>query len=194
MYIPFLAVPIIIKFISASRRDNIYMQLTNTTLEKRNANRFSLVAVPLVLLIMSFPTFLVNHSDIDTISVYEYEQSAGEFVSGYYDEEELLFISDIITVYSFVYYIPDAEMSHPAQSWELENEDDLWLSFQKQIDKFESYPGTAILAVTERFSQPYRSIFGLENTSPQWIEFLDELSTSDTIYNNGHIQIYINQS
>jgi hypothetical protein len=145
------------------------------------------------LLITAFPTFIVNHSDIETQSVYEYELSAGEFVAENYDDEGLLFISDILTVYSFMYYIPDAEMSHPAQSWDIKDEEDFWLSCQRQIDRFESYPGTAILAVTERFLQPYHSIYAMDDTSLQWIEFLDELSANDMIYNNGHIQIYINR-
>ncbi len=195
MYIPFLAAPIIIKFISVTRQEKIYMQLMNTPLiqNERKANKYSLVAVPLLLLILSFPTFLVNHSDIDTQSVYEYELFAGEFVSGYYDEKELLFISDIITVYSFVYFIPDAELSHPAQSWDLASEEDLWLSVQKQIGRFESSSKTALFAVAERFAQPYSSTFPIEATDSQWIEYLGQLSLHNMIYNNGHTQIYINQ-
>ena len=193
MYIPFLAAPIIIKFISQCRQDKIYMRLTNTALIQRNANIFSLAAVPLVLLVMAFPTFLVNHSSINTQSVYEYELSSGEFVRNNCDEDELLFISDIITVYSFVYYIPDAELSHPAQSWDISTEEELWQSFYKRIERFESSSKTAIFAITERFLQPYHSMYAISESDPEWFEFIDEFSPYDLIYNNGHTQIYINQ-
>ncbi|MDD4924679.1 MAG: hypothetical protein PHF74_07625 [Dehalococcoidales bacterium] len=193
MYVPFLAVPIIIKFISASRRDKIYMQLTNTVLTERKANNFSLVLVPLVLLILSFPTFLVNHSDINTQSVYEYELSAGEYLEEYYDDESLLLVSDVITDYTYVYFIPEAELSAPPHLWAIADEEDLWLSFQKQIEKFESFPKTAVFAITERYSQPYRSRYPLNESDPRWIEFIDKLLPYDMIYNDGHTRIYLNQ-
>jgi hypothetical protein len=192
-YIPFLAIPIIIKFISQSRWDKIYMRVTDRTLTQRNANNFSMVAVPLVLLIMAFPTFLTNHSSIITQSVYEYELSAGEFVSGYYDDKELLFISDVVTVYSFVYYIPDAELSHPAQSWDITSEEELWQSFNKRIERFETYSGTAMFAISERYFQPYRTKFSVSESEPEWIEFIENFSPYNLVYDNGHMQIYINQ-
>jgi len=195
MYVPFLAVPIIIKFISGRRQEKPDYGFINNSLfqNQRAVNKFSMITVPLLLLILSFPTFLVNHSDINTISVYEYELSSGEFTRCYFDDDDLLFISDVITVYSFSYYIPDAEMSHPIQVWDIADEEELWAAFQRRIERFNTYKETAVFAVTERFSQPYVSAYSIDETESEWIAFISQLMPYNMIYNNGHTNIYINQ-
>ena len=196
MYVPFLAAPLIIKFVSGIEKNKRELQFMDTPLSQNpvGAKKFSLIAIPLLLLVLSFPTFLVNHSSIYTQSVYEYELSSGEFVRDYFEQDDLLFISDVITVYSFAYYIPDAELSHPAQIWDISDEEDLWLSFQKRIDRFYSYRETAVYAVSERFSQPYRPTYDIDKTSPKWAAFISQLAPSDMVYDNGHTQIFVNKS
>jgi hypothetical protein len=195
MYVPFLAVPIIIKFILGIRQDKRDVQFVDIPLSQNQigANKLSLITVPLLLLVMSFPTFLVNHSSINTQSVYEYELSSGEFVGDYFEQDRLLFISDVVTVYSFIYYIPDAELSHPAQVWDITDEEELWLSFQQRIERFYTYKEPAVFAITERFFQPYVSAYSINETDPEWIAFISQLMPYNMIYNNGHTNIYINQ-
>jgi len=195
MYVPFLAVPIIIKFVSGIEKNKRDLQFftTHPSQNPVGANKFSLVAVPLLLLVLSFPTFLVNHSSINTQSVYEYELSSGEFVRNCFKQDDLLFISDVVTVYSFMYYIPDAELSHPPQIWDIQDEEELWLSFHKKVDTFNNYRKTALFAVAERFDQPYRSTYDIDTTGTKWTEFISQFEQSDMIYNNGHTAIYINQ-
>jgi len=194
MYVPFLAVPIIIKFVSGIRQNKRDLQFIDTPLSTNlvGANKFSLIAVPILLLILSFPTFLVNHSDVNTLSLYEYELSSGEFVRDYFEEDGLLFISDVVTVYSFMYYIPDAELSPPPQIWDIQDEEGLWLSFQKRIDRFYAYRGTAVFAITERFLQPYNSSIAISESDPEWEAFIGELTPHNMIYNNRHTIIYVN--
>ncbi len=196
MYVPFLAVPIIIKFISSTKQGKRELQFINRALSQnqRGTNKFAPVAVSILLLIMSFPTFLVNHSDINTLSVYEYELSSGEYLEKYYDDESLLLVSDVITDYTYVYFIPEAELSAPPHSWAIADEEELWLSFQKQVEKFESFLKTAVFVITERYSQPYSSKFSINESDTGWIEFINKLMPYDMIYNNGYTQIYLNQT
>jgi len=195
MYIPFLAVPIIITFISGIRQNKRDLQFIDIPISKNpvGVNKFSLIAVFLLILIMSFPTFLVNHSDINTQSVYEYELSNGKYLEQYYDDKTLSFISDIITTSTFAYYIPDAKLSPPPQLWDLFDEEDLWLSFKKRVEEFEDYRGAVIFTVTERFLQPYNSSFAISESDPEWKEFIGALTPHDMIYNNRHTIIYLNQ-
>ena len=195
MYVPFLAVPIIIKFISGIKQNKRDLQFMENPLHQNQtaANKFSLIVVPLLLLALSFPTFLVNHSSINTLTVYEYELSSGDFVRDYFEQDGLLFISDGGTVYSFMYYIPDAELSPPPQIWEVSDEEDLWLSFQRKADVFNNYPKTAVFALAERFDQPYRSTYDIDKTGTKWKEFISQLVPNNIVYDNGHTEIYINQ-
>ena len=127
------------------------------------------------------------------MSVYKYEHSAGEFVEAFYEAESLRFISDIITVYTNAYYVPDANFSHPPQPWDIAGEEELWLEMNRLVDKFTDSTGTTIFILTERFGQPYRSILVIDRASLEWIEFMSRISNRDMIYNNNHAQIYINE-
>jgi hypothetical protein len=195
MYVPFLAAPLIIKFVSGIEKNKRELQFIDTPLSQNpvGANKFSLIAIPLLLLVLSFPTFLVNHSGINTQSVYEYELSSGEFVRDYFEQDGLLFISDVVTVYSFMYYTPDAELSPPPQLWDISNEEELWLSFQRKADTFINYRKTSVFAVSERFDQPYRSTYDIDKTGTKWAAFISQLAPSDMVYDNGHTQIFVNK-
>ncbi len=194
MYVPFLAVPIIIKFVSSTRQDKSDLQLMNTPMfqNQRGINKFSPVAVSILLLIMSFPTFLVNHSSINTEAVHKYELSAGEYLEEYYDDESLLLVTDAITTPTYVYYIPEAEFSNPLQYWELSEEWQLWDTYYRQIEKMENYNGTAVFALTERFTQPHRSLVSIDENSVEWIEFVGRLSQNNRVYDNGSTRLYQN--
>jgi hypothetical protein len=194
MYVPFLAVPIIIKFVSGIEKNKRDLQFFNTHLSQNPvvANKFSLVAVPVLLLALSFPTFLVNHSGINTLSIYEYELSAGEYLEKYYSDKSLLLISDAITIPTYNYYIPNADFSNPLQYWELSETTQLWESYHMQIEKMNNYKGTAIFAITERFTQPHRSLISIDEHSAEWIEFISRLSQNNMIYDNGSTRLYQN--
>ena len=144
----------------------------------------------ILFFILSFPTFLVNHSNISTTMVHNYELSAGEFVEATYEAKPLYFFSDGITVNTNVYYVPDANFNAILQPWEIADEDALWLDVNRLMDRFENSGGNTIFVLSEKFTQPYRSISVIEPTNPGWREFVNRLSQGDRIYDNGHIQIY----
>ena len=48
-----------------------------------------------------------------------------------FKQDDLLFISDVVTVYSFMYYIPDTELSHPPQVWDIQDEENYGSLFKK---------------------------------------------------------------
>jgi hypothetical protein len=196
MYPPLFTVPIIMRFLADFKpRQALQTNVFNKFITKpwNWSGKHALVIISVVFLILSLPTFLDNHDNVNTISVYKYELSAGEFVEASYDAESLHFISDILTVYTNVYYVPDANFSHPPQPWEITDEAELWLGMDRLAKTFEDSRGTAVFVLTEKFNQPYRSIAPVEPTDPRWIEFTGRISEKDMIYNNGHTRIFINQ-
>jgi hypothetical protein len=197
MYASLFTVPIIIRFITNMKESNMIPQSTNINkyliIPWNKVIKYSIVMIYLVVLVMSLPTFLVNHSDVDNLSVYKYEHSAGEFVETHYDDRSLSFISDILTVYTSVYFVPDAEFASLPQPWEIASGQELWTKSNNLLYELQSSSNTAIFVFTERFDQAYRSAEYYEEFSTEWIEFINILSRNDMIYNNNHSQVYANQ-
>ena len=195
-YAPFFTVPIIVMFIVGfSNEKAIHSKVFNKCLLKplNWCERHAMAIISIVFLILSFPTFLVNNASISTMNVYKYELSAGEFVEANYDEKSLFFASDIITVFTNEYYVPDADLRNPPEPYFMSSEEEVWLAINELFSEFEGHSGPAVFVLTERFDQPYRSIISIEPSDPARIEFLSRISSKDMIYNNGHTLIYINQ-
>lgn len=196
MYTPLFTVPIIMRFLSGSSRQSELSQSTRFGKGLSNSwgwfRRHVFTLLLILFFILSFPTFLVNHSNVSTTVVHNYELSAGEFVEATYEAKPLHFFSDIITVYTNVYYVPDANFSHPWHHWDIADEEELWLDINRLMDRFENSGGNSIFVLSEKFTQPFRSISVIEPTDPRWREFVNRLSQDDKIYDNGHTQIYTN--
>jgi hypothetical protein len=196
MYAPLFTVPIIIRFmVDFNSGSVIHSKVFDKYLLKplKWVGKHAIVIILVVFLIMALPTFLVNNSNIDTQPIYKYELSEGDFVEANFSAKSLLFISDIETVYINVNYVPDAAMVNGPEAGTISNENGLFQDMDQLVNEFESYRGTAVFVLSERFDQAYRSILKVEPTDPAWIEFTSKISENDLIYNNGHDQIYINQ-
>jgi hypothetical protein len=196
LYAPFFTIPIVVRFLSGFSHQDELFQSTRFGQSLANAwgwfttHIFTLLLI--LFFILSFPTFLLYNNSVSTMAVYRYELAAGEFVEASCGTKPLRFFSDIITVYTNAYYVPDANLSHPPQPWEIADEEELWLDINRLVDMFGNSEGDAIFVLTERFTQPYRSISVIERTDLRWIEFVNRLSRNDKIYDNGHTQIYTN--
>lgn len=192
MYASLFTVPIIIRFLTNIKPPIIFKSPVFSKHPAKSWNWDGIIVFNLpffAFLCLSLPTFLVNHSSINTETVYSYERRTGEFVVTSYDVESLHFISDILTVYTNAYYVPDAYFNHPPQPWDITDEKTLWQAIDQLIYKYEVSKENAIFVLSERFTQPYRSIAIIE-PDPRWLEFTHRLSNNNLIYCNGHYQIY----
>lgn len=197
IYAPFFTVPIIVRFLAGFSRRNELLPSAGSVQGPANSRswfrRHIFTLLPILFFLLSFPTFLVYNSSVSTMAVYRYELAAGEFVKASYGGKPLLFFSDIVTVYTNTYYVPDANFNNPPQPWEIADEEELWLKMNRLVDRFENLGGNAIFVLTERFTWPYRSMYIFNPSDPTWIEFVNRLSQNDKIYDNGHTQIYTNK-
>ncbi|MFA5628904.1 MAG: hypothetical protein WC958_01365 [Dehalococcoidales bacterium] len=185
VYAPYLIAPIIIRALYKVP-DILYRGKITCT------QNYMPLLLSALLILIALPTFLVNHASINTQSIYKYELRSGEFVANNFNQNELLFISDGVTVYSFAFYIPDAVLAHPAQPWDINSEKELWASIQEKSEQFQNSSATALFALTERFDQSYRDVFDIDKTSKEWLGLIWELESNNLIYNNGHAKIYKN--
>ena len=197
MYASLFTVPIIVRFLSGlgyrseSFRSPGYVKSLSNSWGWIGRHAFILLFI--VFFVLSLPTFLVNHNSVNTQTVYRHELSAGEFIETSHEGIPIHFFSDIISVYTSVYYVPDASFSYMPYPWDIADEEALWLETDRLVERFEGSSGDAIFVLTEKFSQPYRSISIVEPTDVRWLEFIGKLSKHNQIYDNGHTQIYSNQ-
>jgi hypothetical protein len=195
MYTPLFTIPLIMRFLAGfdtpvpikATSGNYYLVRPWNWLRK-----YSFVVTSIIFLVLSFPTFLVNYATVNTTAIYQYEHSTGEFIeSSYGDGRSLLFISDVPTTFSYVYYIPNAEIYSPSKPAGM-SEEDLWITLDWLMDKFENSSKSAVFAFTEKFDWAYRNIMLIDQNDQQLLELIDRLSQQNKIYDNGHTQIYPN--
>jgi hypothetical protein len=102
-------------------------------------------------------------------------------------------ISDVPTTFSYVYYVPNAEIENPSKPEGMSAED-LWTTLDFLLDEFENSGQLAIFALTEKFDWAYRDIMLIEPDDPQLLAFSERLSENTLIYDNGHTRIYKNDN
>jgi hypothetical protein len=195
-YGPFFIVPIIVLFVTnfkfRNSIKNTFDRLVFISFEWVRTHDQKIIFC--FFIILSLPTFLVNRPDINTMSIYKYELSAGEFVEFLYNgNDRTRFFTDIQTVYEYSYYIPDGKLNNPPQPYEIKDKEGVWNTFHTIISKFVSSKEPAIFILTERLDQAYRTITITEQSYSRLIELTNQLSNKNSIYNNGHICLYHNQ-
>lgn len=177
--------------------ESIKNNLINNFLIKPFAwcTRHALPIMSISLFILSLPTFLVNRPDINTISVYRYELSAGDFVESLYNiNNNLRFFTDVQTVYEYSYYIPDGKLNSPLQPWEISGKEGVWQVLNTTLSKFYISKENSVYILTERFDQAYRTISPIEPIDPEWTAYVARISGKNLIYDNHHTQIYLNHT
>jgi hypothetical protein len=196
MYAPLFTVPIIMRFLNSYEKPQTDYIPAHHNLLTRSSNwlgKYSVILLMVIFFVLSLPTFLVNRSDINTQTIYKYELSAGEFVENNFDDNSLLFISDILTIYTNTYYVPDASLSHPPQPWEVSGEEDFWLALDRITENFTNSTTMSLFTLTEKFDKPYSSLFNITQDDPKWLGFTHKLTENNMIYSNNHTQIYQHQ-
>jgi hypothetical protein len=204
-YLPLFTIPILVRFLSRfSRHDELSCQdtLVEYPGETFNSNGFHrslanlggwfrrhiFTLLIILLLVLSFPTFLVHQEVVCTIAIYPYEYSAGEFIESAYSDEELSIFSDVYTGTAYTYHAPEAHFHRmfvaPTKETLLRDMNNFVNTFQNSRDR------NAVFVLSQRASQLSHQPAVVEPPDPRWLEIINRLAQNDKIYDNGHTEIF----
>jgi hypothetical protein len=181
-YIPFFTLPLLILFLLRF---------------KPAVTKVILVGLSLLIVLLSFPSFLANNSRINSDATHVIEFSTGEWLHSLYGTGERLSIFATASTYQPVqFYLSDATYFAERQTHEFEDwtEESLWQAMEELQDKF--MQSALSERVTIYIDSPKEALqrsmsFNVPYDHPRWRILSAELSANyDMVYNNGPIQIY----
>jgi hypothetical protein len=171
LYTPFLMVPIILGFF---------------------AKRKSLLSLALiVLIIMSFPTFLVNNSRVSYSTIYPTEVSAGNFLADSYGTGTNVQLFSTIWCESFTYLKTYNAMSFNEGDIAYTSIDQYWHQVNLVLNFFENnVANEKIFIRSDKFGMASQHLLSISPSDPKWIVYMEKLSQNNQIYSNGKITFY----
>lgn len=182
MYAPLFSAPILLMFLYRSG----------------TWRRRGLILLTVLIFAVALPTFLSSVNTVCTDAIYPYECAAGEFMESNTNEEgeshivySLTFVS---TAWAY-YYIPDIPLTRfPESLYYSGSEDEVWQEVDEFVQRFQygwTLPGTQkVFAVSEKSTVQYQHLVGIPPDHPRWEELRERLSSTNKIYDNGHVEMY----
>jgi hypothetical protein len=157
----------------------------------RKYRKAILASLVVVLLLLSFPTFLAHNSTIEADTVYPQELSAGEFLEAEYGTGEGLCVSTDRTTRSvLLYHLPDALFLTDPEWVYVPDGGDWRQSIDKFEKDFESVTMEKVFVFSARMPWLLHHVFGVSPTDYEWSRLREKLSKYEKVYDNGFIEIY----
>ena len=180
IYAPFFCVPLVVLFFTKLRNP---------------LKNYAFIILAGVLVVLSFPTFLAHNNTVDSIAYYSYEFSAYQWLKEQYSNEQEFYYAGGSNPINYYFAPPSAQAV--GTGLEFLNEQTIAGLLQEKLDS---------ISTLEKMSQWYDSVYIFEPAketaqfehllsynpvnSPEWQEFLQQLTQQDRIYDNGYMQFY----
>ena len=181
LYTPLFCAPILLMFLHGSK----------------TLGRWGLALVIVLVFALALPTFLSSVNTVSTDAIYPYECAAGEFMESNSDEESEGHIVYGLTAGSTAwayYYIPDTLVRRVTRVYYVGSEDEVWQEVDKLVTRFQhewTMPGKQkVLVISEKTTVIGQHLLGIPRDHPRWEELRELLSSTNRIYNNGHVLMY----
>jgi hypothetical protein len=179
MYAPLFSAPILLVFIYKS---GVW-------------RRWSIALLTILVLALALPTFLSSVNLIRTEAIYSYDCAAGEFMEANSlekGENHIVYGLHWESVAWSSYYIPDAlRRRNTAEGWSAE---EIWQGVDELVATFKTMSPWVtkqkVFVATEKETAAYQHLAGIPPDDPKWEELRELLSTTNRIYDNGHVEMY----
>ena len=183
MYAPLFCSPILLRFLFKSGA----------------WGRKSLVLLTVMVCALALPTFLSSVNTITTDAIYPYGIASGEFLESHSDEqgkELVLFrVSNVTAAWAY-YFTPNTSFkSISLKTYFSESEDELWLEIDKLVDKFQD-PGyipekQKVFIISEKSTNVFQHLLDIPPSHNGWEELRQRLASTNILYDNGHVRMYL---
>lgn len=148
-----------------------------------------------LLVLLSFPTFLAHGDLVSTSRLYEQEIRAGEFLSSTAggSGEGLTVFSGRPVTSTLPYWVPEATLISEPFPERIEGQDEFWEDMRGLESQFlRSEPGQSppTFLFTDKLRFSYRHWIGVPPTDARWVVLEQRLESTDRIYEDGMAKIY----
>ncbi len=183
-YLPLFTVPIMLGFLD-KRRGFI--------------KRYGLAILPVLLLVLSVPSFLVHNDRVGVSAVYPQEIRSSEFLSSTYGNGETLqVVSEVFHQRLVLLHMPTTKYQSFFQDPYVYAEDPLrrvWENLEMLVSRFEApvdlQVRNSVFLYSPRLSETFMFLLRIDPTgTPRWKELQDRLSRQALIYMNGFTTMY----
>jgi len=149
------------------------------------------------LFFLSLPTFLSSVNTVATDAIYPYECTVGEFMESHssaFGENLILYRTSGLSTAWYSFYTPDAAIRGVPET-AVYSVQELWLEVETISLGFRSSPVAPdrqkIFVLSEKSTVAYEHTLGIPPNDPGWAKLLAELDTTDKVYDNGHVRLFV---
>lgn len=170
----FFLVPIVLAFIITPKFPKVFI-----------------IGLSVLLIVLSFPTFLAYNSNIEAENIYPTEIQAGQYLQlKYGNGKGLTVYTDEQTLDMMMTYLPYAKYCTIAAGSSEGNYNVIVHQLDVMIATFNYDQDNRIFILSPRFEWSYTHTVGVSINDPEWTKLHNNFATNEEIYNNGFIQIY----
>jgi len=182
MYAPLFCIPILLLFMSKSG----------------TLGRIGLALLAILIPVLAVPSFMTSENAVATDAIYAHDLAAGQFLKSHSQNE-----GESLIVYSYEgssvafteYYVPNSGRQQVEETtFYEETSDELWQSLHELAAGFAAeqpgLPQQRVFVVGEKSTVEFEHLKGMPSDDPRWEELKGVLSKTNTICDDGHIQMY----
>jgi len=144
-------------------------------------------------LLLMFPTFIADGGHVSTYRAYRHELAAGEFIRETYGSGEglTIFCTTRIPVF-YLLYSPEAHVRPSIDAYGATVDVQIWQSIEEVVHAFRASPRQGNLLIDwPKMRGDYQELVGIPIDHPNWRRTENELSSTNRIYDNRSIQLYV---
>ena len=186
LYAPFFTVPLTVKFVKR--------HVFNKGLSGKKV-----ICVLFTIALLSFPTFLVQYSDVVTNTLHQEDISAAQFLMpSFGNGHGLVVFSGNNEI--FLYQLPEASNRYVTEFTYTNGNStqQLWATLDNMINDFQApnfMNNPKVFVLSDWFYILPEHYLGINASDPNWATVRERLDVSNRIYDSsgdGHTQIYVN--
>jgi hypothetical protein len=168
------------------------LALRSINLKFTRVKKIAVFATILLIISLSFPTFIAHQEPINTNNFYPHEERSIIFLQDHSSETGtgLNFFLEESTTYIY-YYMPDIHMWNiPEVGTEIFNSTQFWGSINNVMYHFNSMSDPKIFMFSDRLTNGFGHLLGILPTDIHWTYVQENLTRNNRVYSNSFVQLY----
>ena len=149
------------------------------------------IGFAVLLIALSFPTFLAYNSAVEGNAVYSQEIQTGQYLQSVYgDGSGLNIYTDGETATMLMCYLPNATYYYIAELSISENNSVVLQMIDQLLSSFNNNKKNKIFVLSPKFEWFYVHQLSISTNNPEWAKLQNSFATYMEMYDNGFIQVY----
>lgn len=156
-----------------------------------NYRKVALIVLAVLIVVLSFPTFLAYNSIIEGNAVYPQEIQAGQYLQTIYgDGSGLKIYTDGETATVLMCYLPNATYYYIDELSISENKDVILQQVGQLLSDFNKEQGNKLFVLSPKFEWFFVHQLSISVNNPEWAKLQTNFINDTEMYDNGFVQVY----